>query len=113
MIPSKIFLPSTYPNCSFDMREDRSGLSLLAMVFVMIFKITLHRAIGWNLLVESAPFYLGISERNVELKSFKIFLVFLASSTMIKTSSLMVCQHAWKKLVVKPSRPGALSFLVV
>ena len=105
MIPSKIFLPSTYPNCSFDMREDRSGLSLLAMVFVMILKIKLHKAICQILLAESTPFSLGIRERNVELKAFKMFPIFLESLTMAKTSSLMVCQQVWKKLVVKPSKP--------
>ena len=91
MIPSKIYLPSTYPYSSFDMRVDRSGLILLAMVSVIILKITLRREIGRNLLAESALFSLGMSETNVELKDFNIFPVFLDSSIMAKTSSLIVC----------------------
>ena len=87
---SNISMPSTYPNCSLDMRVGRRGLSLLAMVLVIILKITLHESMGLNLPAESAPFSLGIRVRNVELKAFRMLPFFRESSTISRNSSLIV-----------------------
>ena len=93
-IPSRICLPSTYPNYSGDIRDGSRGLSLLAMVLVIILKITLQREMGLNLLGDFDPFSLGIRERKVELKAFRTFPVLMEFSTISKTYSLMVSQQA-------------------
>jgi len=112
MIPSRICLPSTNPACSGDIRSRRRGLSLFAMVLVIILKMTLQRAIGQNLPGLSAPSSLGIKDKNVALRVDRTFHVRLEFSTMVHTSSLIVSQNSWKKLVVNPFGPGALPFSI-
>ena len=90
---SKIYQPSTYPICSFEMRFGRSGLIQLAMTLVMSLTITLHRVIGRKACAVVALLSLGMRVRNVELKAGRIPRVFLDSSTMLRTSTLMKCQQ--------------------
>ena len=88
---SKICRPSMYLVCSFEMRFGRRGLIRLAMTLVMSLKITLHRVIGRKACVVVALASLGMRVRNVELNIGRIPRVFLDSSTIFHTSTLMKC----------------------
>ena len=52
---SRIWHPSTYPDCSLETRFGSRGSSLFVMVLVMIFNITLQRAMGLNLPIRKNP----------------------------------------------------------
>jgi len=67
MIPSKIYLPSTYPDCSGEISMGRRGFSLFAITLEMILYITLQSAIGRNLSGLSASSSFGIRAMKVVL----------------------------------------------
>ena len=60
------------PILSREISPSINGFNRLAMTFVVIFRITLQREIGLNLLGMSTPCSLGISVINVALKSLRI-----------------------------------------
>ena len=113
MMPSKICLSSTNPVCYGDISPDIRGFNLLAMTFVMIFKITLHKDIGRNLYGVSTRCSLGIKVRKVELKALRTCPILLDSSTTIQISSLTKSQQLWKKSMVNPSSLGTLPFSIL
>lgn len=68
----------------------------------------LHREIGLNLSGTTYSSSFGISARKVELRDGSSQWRVLDSSTTSQTSVLIMSQKEWKKVVVKPSGPGAL-----
>jgi len=79
---SIIFLPSTKPDCSFEIRMGRRGFNILAITFDIILYTKLQREISLNLSGVLASFSLGIKVIRVEFMAFKIEAEHLESSTM-------------------------------
>jgi len=108
-MPSRICLPSTNPTCSGEMSMGSKGRIIFDITWVIILYMTLHKSIGRNLLRSAAPVSFRMRVRKVESNAFRTPRVFLEAYTISKTSSFTHSQHAWKKFVVKPSGPRALS----
>lgn len=87
-----------------------NGCSLRAIIFVMIFATAWMRLIGLKSVIESPSSFLGISTMLVELRiSNKSWWRLWKALIMFISFALIMPQHLWKKLIVKPSGPGALS----
>jgi hypothetical protein len=93
MTLSMICLPSTYPDCSFEMINGKIGLSLLAMTFVIILKITLQRDIGRNYFGCVTLSSSGIRVMKVAFRAERICPDVRDSSTTRHTSSLIMSQQ--------------------
>lgn len=112
MIPSSICLPSMNHVCYGDISPDIKGFILLAITFVIIFRITLQREIELNLPGKFAPFSFGINMRNVTLKALRIYPIYLDSSTTSQISSFTSSQQFWKKSILNPSGPRDFRFSI-
>lgn len=93
------------------MSNGSSGFSLEAITLEMFLYMTLQKAIGRNLFGVWECYSLGMSTMNVAFKEGSIHLFVLDSSTTCQNSSLISSQKLWKKLDVKPSRPGTFPSL--
>lgn len=71
-------------------------LTLLAMVLVTIFMVTLHRLIGLKFLGEEGFLHLGMRAMKVLLMQSEDFPWFRISRTNLRISFPTTCQYFWK-----------------
>ena len=113
MTLSRIFLPLMNPPWFSGMILGRILLSLVAMILVIIVYPVLHSEIGLNRLKAVAPFSFEINAKKDELVLPPSLLTFCEYRIIFRRSYFIIAQQQVKNLVVKPSRPGALSGFII
>lgn len=106
-----MFLPWMKTIHSFQIRICMIWASLSAIIWDIILKLKIFKAISLNLSMKSTSFVLGIITMVLELKLGKIHPNVKIWRISLHTSNLIKSQKNWKRVAPNPSNLDALSLL--